>query len=323
LGIEVILIMEKTILIVEDDSQIQKNSSDALEKYGYRVIPVDSPMEAIQSLSKEKFDLLISGYGNLEQKFELIKKANEIAPDLKSLIIVQEDFEEIIHSWIDINENIQVIQESIPFNEIDFTATVQKIFNKNIFGLDKYFNETTPIKEITIKSSAKKDDYINEVQNFASLRGARTRMVDNIADILDELVMNAIYDAPVDDAGKSKYLNTERVEKINLEENEYACLKYCYENGKLGLSVSDPFGTLTSTQILNYLKKCFAKGSDQIDDKKGGAGLGLYKIYDAVNYFIININKNIKTEIITILDLQISMSVFRAQKKSFHIFTVE
>ena len=83
------------------------------------------------------------------------------------------------------------------------------------------------------------------------------------------------------------------------------------------MSVSDPFGGLKKGKVFQYLQKCFAMGAHQIDTKDGGAGLGLYKIFKATNAFIINVNPNVRTEVMAIFDLNL-----RSQKRkgSLHYF---
>lgn len=52
--------MAKTILIAEDSPSVRKFITLALKIKGYRVIPTQDGMEALEVLAKEKIDLLIT-----------------------------------------------------------------------------------------------------------------------------------------------------------------------------------------------------------------------------------------------------------------------
>src|SRR5690606_33329964 len=97
--------------------------------------------------------------------------------------------------------------------------------------------------------------------------------------ISEELLMDAICDAPVA-GGRQNFDQLPRTAVIELQEDEYATLQYGCDGKLFGISVSDPFGALKRDKLFQYLKKVLMRrdSSTLIDNKKGGAGLGIFKI---------------------------------------------
>ena len=88
----------------------------------------------------------------------------------------------------------------------------------------------------------------------------------------------------------------------------------------MAISVCDPFGSLTRERLLQYLSKCFRKGDDQVDTKAGGAGLGLYYVFECLSHFIVNIHPGKRTEMIGLIDVRKGYKEFSAMNKSFNVF---
>ena len=91
----------------------------------------------------------------------------------------------------------------------------------------------------------------------------------------------------------------------------------------MAISIEDPFGALTYKTLVNYLKKCYAQGADQIDQKQGGAGLGLFTIFDNAHCFIVNSLTGKRTEMIVLIALSRSFEKYQRVGKSLSYFTEE
>ena len=107
---------------------------------------------------------------------------------------------------------------------------------------------------------------------------------------------------------------------VELYGGEEIDVKLCCDGQKLGVSVTDPFGSLTEERVLGYLAKSFRKGPDQVDKKPGGAGLGLYYVFDALSHFVINIEAGKRTEMIGLIELTTTFRDYALRAKSFNIF---
>ncbi len=170
---------------------------------------------------------------------------------------------------------------------------------------------------------------MREVSRYAERLGCNERMIGIIEGIADELITNAIYNAPRDAAGKPKYAALSRRETVVLEPHETAVLEFACDGNFIALSQVDPFGSLTQETIVNYLNRCLVQGAAAISDGSpafggsGGAGIGLYRMFQSLSKFIVNIEPGKRTEVIALIDLRVSMKKFRQQAKSFHIFIAD
>jgi hypothetical protein len=58
-------------------------------------------------------------------------------------------------------------------------------------------------------------------------------------------------------------------------------------------------------------------------DGAGGAGIGLFRVFQSLSKFVVNVAPGRCTEVIALLDLRLNMKKFRQVPKSFHIFIAE
>ena len=202
----------------------------------------------------------------------------------------------------------------------DFRMTVNKILTGEIFGLEKYLSPGRSLREQPIRGSADKPACLDAVADFAREHGLHPRLVDQLVSVADEMVTNAVFNAPVDREGRRRYATRHRLDHVELEPGEQSLLRLAADESRLALSVTDPFGTLDGDRVVDYLAKCFRRGSDQVDAKPGGAGLGLYMIFEALSHFVINIATGVRTELIGVVDMTGSYREFAKRSKSFNLF---
>lgn len=77
-----------SILLVDDDEGVCHSFSRLLEKRGYRVDSLKSAIDAIKSLKKSQYDILLTDLKMPEMDgIELLKEARKIDPDLGVIIM--------------------------------------------------------------------------------------------------------------------------------------------------------------------------------------------------------------------------------------------
>ena len=84
--------------------------------------------------------------------------------------------------------------------------------------------------------------------------------------------------------------------------------------------MSDCFGSLSRECTLEYLSKCLRKGVDQIDQKKGGAGLGRFYAFEWMNHLVVNISRGQRTQVIGIVEINSRDWRCARGAKSFNVF---
>ncbi len=201
-------------------------------------------------------------------------------------------------------------------------VTVQKILRRDVFGLEKYFPWGAESTRFELRSSAERAGALNVVEGFADRLRIATRLRDSIVTAAEELFSNALYDAPVDEDGEHLHAGKSRRVPVELS-GDPVVVELRTDGRRVGVSVRDPFGSLTVDQVLGYLTKCFRGGSDQVDTKPGGAGLGLYYVFESISHMVINVKPGRATEIVALIDVRGTYKDFASRGKSFNIFVDE
>jgi hypothetical protein len=198
-------------------------------------------------------------------------------------------------------------------------VTVQKILRRDVFGLEKYFPWGTEGASFTLRSSLERASGLRTVEEFTDRLRVVPRLRESILTVAEELFTNALYDAPVDAAGRFLHAGTSRRVPVELE-GEPVQVELMTDGRRVGISVRDPFGSLTAAQVLAYLTKCLRAGADQVDDKPGGAGLGLYYVLESLSHLAINLKPGRATEVLGLIDVRGTYKDFAARGKSFNVF---
>ncbi len=192
-------------------------------------------------------------------------------------------------------------------------ASVSKLLYGDLFGLEKVMTWGVRVYSSLVGDYNEKSMAIASVGDFAQAMGVRRKYREQIDQCIDEMLMNALYDAPVDGDGKPLFADVPVRERVLLKSNEKAVLQYACDGDRFAVSVRDSFGSLQKSTVLAYLDKCLhATGSEQIDRKAGGAGLGLYLIANAATEIHFHIFEGSATEVVCSFDLSAPRSQLRA-----------
>ena len=136
----------------------------------------------------------------------------------------------------------------------------------------------------------------------------------------EELLMNAIYDAPTDANGNAIYNHMSRTEAIYLKPEQQGMFRYACDGMLVGISVEDPFGAFNRQTVLDYLESCYAGKAGTMQEGKGGAGRGLFQIMETSDLVVWNVKPKIKTEVIALFN--IDPNAPKSNKTtSFHYFS--
>lgn len=205
----------------------------------------------------------------------------------------------------------------------ELNSTLQKLIRNDVFGVQKYLGAAPIASTFKIKGTNDRDGIIKELKDFCELHKLGGSLPRRVSSIAEELMMNAIYDAPVA-GGRMRYAEM-RDRAYELEPEEYGQLEIAYDSKILAVSVTDPFGAFARDKFFSYVKKVLQRGEikDLIDTKKGGAGLGIFKIlYDSTS-LILNVCPGVKTEVIALLDCTEKIQDFDRLGRSIHYFKSE
>jgi hypothetical protein len=150
-----------------------------------------------------------------------------------------------------------------------------------------------------VGSSVERDRLLEEVEAYLSDEGVRSRYVNLARDAIEELVTNALYDAPADSTGRRIYLETDRRNAIFLPPAARPQLDLGVIDGRIVAVMTDPHGSLELETVRRFLAAGLA---GEISDKPGGAGLGFARVFGLVDRLGVQISPKVRTEIGFILE---------------------
>lgn len=204
------------------------------------------------------------------------------------------------------------------FDSRQLSAMATRVLAGDIFGLEKLMPWGAQIHSQLVGDYQEKSLCIAQISEFAELMGVRRKYREAIEQCMDEMLMNALYDAPVDEAGRQIFSEIPTKTRISLRLEQKAVVQYACDGHQFAISVRDAFGTLERGTVLRYLHKCLHASPDQqIDRKAGGAGLGLYLMANSATTVYFNVLPGVATEAACVFDLETP----KLQLEQFGFFT--
>jgi hypothetical protein len=214
-----------------------------------------------------------------------------------------------------------VISDAGQGDEDELVVTSVKLLSGDIFGLEKYLAWGVKIHEARIDSYEGKRTALRTIAEHAKQVGARRQAIARIESVTDELLMNAMYDAPAVSRGEAPRVPPAQNQSDGSEPS--ALLRYACDGRYFAVSVEDTYGGLRKEAILDHLIRARAERGRPRDNSQegGGAGLGLYFVLSSVTRFIANIEPGRRTEVVCLFDLRLSGRESDACTRSLHVFT--
>ena len=192
--------------------------------------------------------------------------------------------------------------------------------NAETHDLKHFLSERGNIQEITLVRSDQKQEAAEAVRQYLIQAKIPGRIANIIANAVDELLMNAIFDAPIDDLGRLKYSSTERNQIRELKGQEQVKMSIGFDGFYVGVSISDFFGTLDRPRLLNHVSMDYREREYTLRRGLAGAGLGLAAVYNSGGSLIYHCEAGQKTEATL---LYRACENFRDFKNQFHFFSAK
>ena len=184
-------------------------------------------------------------------------------------------------------------------------------------GLERYFDQKPQIKRVPIRRSAHKIAAIEALHNYLGQQKIPGRLATVVAQALDELVMNAVFDAPIDVEGNRYRHQMDRVADFELQESEQVFVEIASDDRYMAIAVTDPFGSLRRSTLLesvgrHYRRTHVGEGQDM------DSGVGFRGILESGLSLIVSVRPRVKTQIVLLFP---KAATFREFKEGFRFFS--
>ncbi|WP_223633355.1 hypothetical protein [Corallococcus sp. EGB] len=121
-----------------------------------------------------------------------------------------------------------------------------------------------------------------------------------VADVVHEIGVNALLDAPVDGSGEPKYAHR-RGQVQAVEEEDRCLLSWAVVEGRAWLEATDRFGRMPVSPLVRVVRAWGEKA--QVDASGGGAGLGLRRILEHSDAVAVRVTPGKRTQFTCGVDL--------------------
>lgn len=147
------------------------------------------------------------------------------------------------------------------------------------FGLQCFLGKEAQIDSLHIDESLEKGFVANALTYQLAQLKFNELIIPAVTNAVDELLMNAVYDAPTDEKGQQLYARESRNTNIKLSGKSRVEMQLGARGDQFGVTVIDHFGSMDPAVILRSIAKSFnGKQEESRNPELAGAGLGLSMI---------------------------------------------
>jgi hypothetical protein len=172
--------------------------------------------------------------------------------------------------------------------------------------------------ELDVRATSDRDAAVAKIQEFVAALQLPKRVAEMFGELGHELIMNAMYDAPIDAQGRPKYAGDRKAD-IRLADHEKPSVRVATDGTRLVLQVRDPFGRLERRHVFDGLARGLAGG--EMDQSHGGAGLGMMVCHNSSSAMFFDVVRGTSTEVTAVFDLDMNLRELRTQAKSLHFWS--
>jgi hypothetical protein len=206
-----------------------------------------------------------------------------------------------------------VVAHPMPILAEELLATVQKLLRNEVFGLEKYIAWGAEVRSYTLEDARERDDAVSMLANDVIGVGLPERVGSLVSVIADELIANALYIAPLDERKRRYRASEARERRRALHGRDVVTVRWATDTRYLALEVRDRWGTLDPHAVAASL----ANGKSSRTSTETGIGLAL--AYACCNQFVVDLEPDVMTEMIALLDVRYKPTEL-GRSASFHTF---
>jgi hypothetical protein len=287
---------KRRVLAISSDLDQLRRIVASLERAGAEVDAVRSADAIATEVIPHRYVFFAATDGNVAQLNTLVPKLREKAH--VTIVTPQAKLADLTTYLRDERVNHVVVGDELD-NGVFVTA--QKLLTGDIFGVEKYLPAGTPVHYARLRDFEGRGRAIQTVLDFAEEAKMRRQVRTAIGAVCEELLMNALYDAPVDEAGVPIFAEVDPHDRKDTRSPRPVSIRYAATENLFAVAVRDRFGRLAKNTILSYIEKCI-HSPNQIDRKTYGAGLGLYLVANAAATYVVNVAYGIATEVVCTFD---------------------
>jgi hypothetical protein len=251
--------------------------------------------------------------------------------------VCHEEPQEVIVPWMAATGVRHVVQTSHPEFEREVQASIEmmrestnifedpvKVILRGVKTAELISGKTAgAYREIEFSSSKEKDAILAKVRAFVQACPKANQILDSVVISTDEMISNAIFNAPVDENNNHPFKDYNRSEKVVLPNSNTAKIFMAHDGEWLVVGCMDPYGSLYPAQLMTHLARTYEAGADSVLNVEGpgGAHIGTRMMLDMCVGFYVAVEENVRTLVALTFPFGKSHRQMDKMPKAVHVFS--
>ncbi|MEO5971009.1 MAG: hypothetical protein ABIQ95_13855 [Bdellovibrionia bacterium] len=314
--------MGKTLLLISEKEDDNTFAIEVAITAGLSLKRAKSPVEGAKLIAEEEITVILADASSKEQ-FQALENAIQESVGLFSDKINSnaihfissddlEDVEYLIKSPLFGHFILRNYQDPKKAGQ-HYGRIIKATVAERAFGLANLLKPGAKVQVVKLGLTSQKNEAVEAIKTLLVTAKFQNRMASAIASAVDELLMNAMFDAPVDDMGKQKYAATLRSTILNLEGSAAVEMHVGYDGEYVAISAIDNFGSLDKNKLLSHVSKMYADSEYKVKTNVAGAGIGLAQVFRTGGSFFFVSESRVRTEVTVFFKKTDSYKEFRNQ----------
>lgn len=302
-----------SILIVHPDRKTQRTVQRVLGTTGYRVDVADDLAQGERLLGHLSPVLVVVDGALVGRPLIALFEAAKARGTEACMTLLGAHAAAQVPGLLDLGAVTNLLVHPMPVLGEELTITTHKLIRGDLFGAEKYLLWGTDLHETELVRGSQRAELVGELAERVRARGQSARVASMAMLVADELISNAVHNAPVDEHGVHYRRELPRDRELPLHGRHRVRLRWGCDARYLAIEVTDQFGSLGQDAILQALAR-----SDVRRDG-GGAGMGLALTYRSCDQLVFNLAPGSRTEVIALIDVRYPPSE-RTAVSSYNVF---
>lgn len=303
-----------SILIVHPDRKTQRIVQRILGVTGYRVDIADDLDQGIRLMTHlQPVLVVVDGAIVLSNRVDEFFAAARARGAEACMTLLGGTAVDQVPKILTMGAVTNLLVHPMPVLAEELTITAQKLIKNDLFGLEKYLLWGTDLQTTTLTRGSQRPAIVGDLSEQVRARGQSARVASMAMLVADELVSNAVHNAPVDAAGVHYRKELPRDGELDLDGRHAVRLRWGCDARYLAIEVCDSWGSLDRDTILNALSK------NDVRESGGGAGMGVALAYRSCDHLVFNLSPGKRTEIIALIDVR-HPPTERLSASSYNVF---
>jgi CheY-like chemotaxis protein len=306
--------LRPSILVVHPDRKTQRTVQRILGGSGH-VVEVAGDLERAGILIAQLSPLLVvvdGGAVSLPGIDEFLADARAQGSEA-CVALLDADHQAQVPRILRLGAVTNLLVHPMPVLGEQLAITAQKLIRGDLFGAEKYLLWGTELHTTTLTRASQRSYIVSELGEQVRDRGQSDRIASMAMLVTDELISNAVHNAPVDDAGTRYRAELTRHGDLPLDGRHRVVLRWGCDGRYLAVEVADEFGSLSRETILRALV------TNGVKDAGGGAGMGIALAYRSCDHLVFNLAPGRRTEVIALIDVRFPPGN-RVPASSYNVF---